>query len=95
MNAFLAVLTILVLSVCYYSLFSLVVGISLRSDARRERELKKGAEQIKLEEMMENTEAIVAANRHFLETGEDLTEDYNAGEHVGTMEHFERILGRR
>ncbi len=75
--------------------FIVAVSMLVYSEVRRKRILKQGLEQIKRSDMEENTEAIVAANRHFLETGEDLTEDRTAGEHVGTIEHFERILGRR
>lgn len=71
----------------------LIVAVSMLvySGFRRKRILKQGLEQIKRSDMEENTQAIVAANRHLLETGEDLT----SKDQDGTLAAFERILGRK
>uniref|UniRef100_A0AAU8KZ06 Uncharacterized protein n=1 Tax=Serratia phage Kevin TaxID=3161161 RepID=A0AAU8KZ06_9CAUD len=51
------------------------VFMAIYSHSRRKRKLKQGLEYLQLEEMKENTAAIIAANQHFLDTGEDLTKE--------------------
>ncbi|AYP28425.1 hypothetical protein HWB92_gp167 [Serratia phage vB_SmaA_3M] len=65
--------------------------MAILKNIRRQRILKQGLKQIERSEMEENTQAIIAANRHFLQAGEDLT----SGVPDGTLETVERILGRK
>lgn len=67
--------------------------MAVYKDTHRKRILKEGIEQIRIDEMVENTSVIIAVNKHYLETGEDLTgqHPYEFKAKFG-VEAFEKVL---